>query len=100
MGKGCLLDSTAVADPDRTGAVRVSVVSFDGGRGGAKRDTSVLQLSQGEGLTVAKTPVAGCSRLVSLGSTGLEYVLPGCAIVGAQKPSCIGLSLIGALPFS
>ena len=49
MGGGCLLDSAVVGGLDGAEAARVSVVSLDGDRGGAKRVTSALSVRPGGG---------------------------------------------------
>ena len=49
MGGGCLLDSAVDPDLDRAGAARVSVVSGDGDRVGARRATSALRVRSGKG---------------------------------------------------
>lgn len=100
MGGGCLLGFAVVGGPDGAEVARVSVVSLDGDRGGAKRVTSVLSVRLGG---EAHGDEDACGGMLATGVAQVDRPRTRCrgwAALGAWEPSRIGTSLIGALPVS
>ena len=100
MGGGCLLDSAVVGGLDGAEAARVSVVSLDGDRGGAKRVTSALSVRPGGGAHGDEDARGG---MLAAGVAQVDRPRIRCrgwAALGAWEPFRIGTSLIGALPVS